>query len=224
MAPRSGTCAVTEPVEQSAGPSCCTHGGLVAFGAVGRLAEVSHGKLLYHVSPSEFVTGQRIVQAEYASRPHSAFFCEPPPRPDEVDDKYWSYRLTEQIFEQVRKEIAEHAPSRRTALFTFLCEHCAEEFRAKSRRGGRTYSVQGDGAATAMATDMRLRDAAAILTRATSVERLARGFPESPEGTIRQLARAYWAGRGARDLGGKAPVPEILIDGDIVVKTLVSRS
>jgi hypothetical protein len=214
----------SEGTEESVGPAQCAHGMQAKLGRVGRLAEVSHGKLLYHVSLSEFVAGQRITQVGYASRPHSVFFREPPPRPEEVDDKYWSYRLTEQIFERIRKEIAGHAPSRRTAFFTFLCEHWADEFRTRSRSGGRTYSVQGEADATAIAADMRLRDAAAILARETIAERQARGFPGSPEETIMRLARAYWVGRAARDLGGAMAAPEILIDGDIVVRELALPS
>ena len=214
----------SERAEESVGLSQCAHGMQAKLGGVGRLAEVSHGKLLYHVSLSELVTGQRITQAGYASRPHYVFFREPPPRPEEVDDKYWSYRLTEQIFEGIRKEIGDHAPSRRIAFFTFLCEHCADEFRSRSRRSGRTYSVQGDADATAIVTDMRLRDAAAILARATIAERQTRGFPASAEETIMRLARAYWVGRAARDLGGAVAVPEILIDGDIVVRGLAPPS
>lgn len=119
----------------------CAHGRRAALGAVASFARVSQGQSVYHVSPSELEIGSRLRHAVHSSRPHSAFFCTPAPRIADVDAKYWSYRLVEQVFERIRIVAAADAPSRETALFTFVCLGCATEFRNRSRRDGTIYGL-----------------------------------------------------------------------------------
>ena len=172
---------------------------------------------MYHVSTSEMTVGQWMVYNPSSARPHAAFFLEPPPGRDQVGEKYWAYRLVESVFEKIRSELADKAPSRRTALFTFPCKGCAEVFRDRSRGGGKVYLVEGRPDSVVMIADMKLRDAAAILSSENASVRESRGLSTDPEEATAQLARAYWTGGVALSFGGTTTVPEILMAGDMRV-------
>ena len=179
---------------------------------------LDRGLQFFHVSPTPELMPGRVVSKHYKSRPHYELFREPPRRQFARIARFPSDRRLEAAFEQVRQEVAAEAPSRKSAIFTFLCWECAVWFRdqAPERRGGTIFRFRPSQDSTIFVTDLIWRNVAANVLLRDGWRDPSFPFPaETQDEALNAVARAYWTGENPESLG-LGSRPEALIDGEVV--------
>lgn len=175
------------------------------------------GLRFFHVSLVPRAAGERLQSKDYRQRPHYNFFRRPPPTELLGDPDFENYRRLEATFESVREEIASQVPSRKSAIFCFPCNQCADWFRNRSRGGGIILELLPDSLASVFFTDLVWRNVASnvLRTDAWTEPEFPFRVPSQAQ-ALQRVAQAYWRGEDPRNYGLDTR-PEALIQGEAAV-------
>ena len=181
---------------------------------------VRAGVTFHHLTRVSLRDGLVMRSRDFRQRPQYELFRKPPSPEFYRIARFLSDRRLEAAFEEVRRTVSSSAPSRKTAIFAFLCEQCAMWFRDNSslaRKDATIVRLSVSPSAEIFVTDLVWRNLAANVLLGDRWKDPSFPFPSSrPEEALRRVAEAYWRGENP-DGYGLGTRPEALIEGEVVV-------
>lgn len=175
------------------------------------------GVRFFHVSINMLQPGVTLSSADFDVRPHYEQFRSPPLKKFLSNPRFLMDRQLEAVFEQVRLMNAPDAPSRKSAIFSFICRECADWFRQRSRIGGIITELIPLSGAKIFISDLIWRNIAAnILLKSAWQDAQFPFRVETEEEALWKIAEAYWNGQNPRRYGF-GTCPEALIEGRVKI-------
>ena len=182
------------------------------------------GLRFFHVSHAPLKSGSTLLSEDYRKRPHFELFREPLRAAFLKIPRFLSDRRLEAALEKARQAIAPQAPSRRSAIFTFVCERCAVWFRDTSRKGGVVVEASLMPSSVIFVSDLVWRNFGANVLLKDGWQDDTFPFPvQSQAEGLKRIAEAYWSGENPESIGSNSR-PEALIEGGVTIRSVSSPS